>query len=234
MERVYGTGFFDFLRSEFAAINMTNRKDALRLPFDFWGGYVGYLGYELKVECGAESMHASKHPDAAMFFADRCIVVDHSEKDVYLLALSTDDERGISAGRQWIGEMAEAIQNVRSNQESESQRNFSGDGWASFTARQGPDQYKKEVYNALDKIAKGETYEVCLTTMMENRDHVPDPSAFYRELRRRNPAPFAAFLNFSGGPTVCSSSPERFLKLDRHGDIEAKPIKGTRPRKEPK
>jgi para-aminobenzoate synthetase len=28
-------------------------------------------------------------------------------------------------------------------------------------------------------------------------------------------------------PTVCSSSPERFLRLDRHGSLEARPIKGT-------
>jgi para-aminobenzoate synthetase len=45
-------------------------------------------------------------------------------------------------------------------------------------------------------------------------------------LRRVNPAPFAAFLRL-GGVEVASSSPERFLALDRFGRLEAKPIKGT-------
>lgn len=30
-----------------------------------------------------------------------------------------------------------------------------------------------------------------------------------------------------GGPVVCCSSPERFLRLDRAGTLEARPIKGT-------
>ena len=44
---------------------------AAQLPFDFWGGYVGYLGYELKAECGCPGRHVSSHPDAALFLADR-------------------------------------------------------------------------------------------------------------------------------------------------------------------
>ena len=41
------------------------------LPFDFWGGLVGYLGYELKAESGGDAAHTSSVPDAAFFFADR-------------------------------------------------------------------------------------------------------------------------------------------------------------------
>src|SRR4029077_7325320 len=48
-------------------------------------------------------------------------------------------------------------------------------------------------------------------------------------LRRRNPAPFAAYLKL-GKITVLSSSPERFLSVDRDRRVQARPIKGTAPR----
>ena len=41
------------------------------LPFDFWGGLVGYLGYELKAEGGAANSHSASTPDASLFLADR-------------------------------------------------------------------------------------------------------------------------------------------------------------------
>ncbi len=44
-----------------------------------------------------------------------------------------------------------------------------------------------------------------------------------------NPAPFAAFLPYSDLQVLCCS-PERFIRLQRDGTIETRPIKGTRPR----
>jgi para-aminobenzoate synthetase component 1 len=55
------------------------------------------------------------------------------------------------------------------------------------------------------------------------------PFDLYRRLRRRNPAPFAAYLGFDD-VTVLSASPERFLRLDQDRHVETRPIKGTRPR----
>lgn len=52
-------------------------EDAVALPFNFWGGLVGYLGYELKAECGGRAAHASPTPDAAFLLADRLLALDH-------------------------------------------------------------------------------------------------------------------------------------------------------------
>jgi para-aminobenzoate synthetase component 1 len=52
-----------------------------------------------------------------------------------------------------------------------------------------------------------------------------DAFSFYRRLRRVNPAPFAAYLDW-GDLRIASSSPERLVRVDG-GRVEARPIKGT-------
>ena len=74
-------------------------------------------------------------------------------------------------------------------------------------------------------LTAGESYEVCLTDQLSTTAS-PEPFALYRLLRRRNPAPFAAFLKL-GDVAVLSSSPERFLSVDRDRRVQARPIKGT-------
>ena len=59
--------------------------DVGELPFDFWGGLVGYLGYELKAECGGRQAHASPTPDAMLFLADRCACIVHPARYSMLL-----------------------------------------------------------------------------------------------------------------------------------------------------
>ncbi len=55
-----------------------------------------------------------------------------------------------------------------------------------------------------------------------------DPVSLYLRLRRCNPAPFAGYFDL-GDFQVISASPERFLSV-RGGEVEARPIKGTRRR----
>lgn len=89
--------------------------------------------------------------------------------------------------------------------------------------------YLAKVARCLEHIRAGDSYELCLTTRLHTPRAV-EPLAYFRRLRRANPAPYAALLRFGAGLAVCSSSPERFLRIRADGRVECKPIKGTRPR----
>jgi para-aminobenzoate synthetase component 1 len=90
-------------------------------------------------------------------------------------------------------------------------------------------EYVTAVRRALDYIVAGDIYQVNLS----QRFQLPLPGGpleTYLELRRRNPAPFAAYLNLPQAQ-VLSASPERFLRFDAASRrIQTRPIKGTRPR----
>lgn len=89
--------------------------------------------------------------------------------------------------------------------------------------------YKEMIRRTIDYIEAGDIYQANITQRFRAKLHAGiDRLALYRALRRRNPATFAAFLEFED-VAILSSSPERFLKL-RDGLVETRPIKGTRPR----
>lgn len=79
------------------------------LPFDFWGGLVGYLGYELKVECGGANVHTSPHADAALFFADQLCAVDHRTRTLYALALHDGSPTALQAAHSFLASHAAAL-----------------------------------------------------------------------------------------------------------------------------
>ncbi|ONI89492.1 aminodeoxychorismate synthase, component I [Saccharothrix sp. ALI-22-I] len=204
--------FFDWLEADLAAWRVAPPE----VPFEFALGWVGYLGYELKAECGGVAAHRSEQPDAAFVFADRALVFDHLSRCVYLLALSDDDG--------WLGRTAEFL------------RDFTAPPVAPPTparadfvrSRHSRAHYLKLVAACQEAITAGESYEVCLTNTVTWRGAV-DPWDAYRFLRAESPAPFGALLRF-GALRVLSTSPERFIRVDRQGVVESEPIKGTRPR----
>jgi para-aminobenzoate synthetase len=75
---------------------------------DFALGYVGYLGYEMKAECGGEAVHQSDLPDADFVFCDRAVVIDHKLGETWLLALADQAILDQSEAMSWL-EHAEQI-----------------------------------------------------------------------------------------------------------------------------
>jgi len=88
--------------------------------------------------------------------------------------------------------------------------------------------YLDAVQRVRDYIFAGDIFQANLSQRFEAPLR-ESPWSFYSRLRLRNPAPFAAFLE-TPDASVISASPERFLRVDRSGFVETRPIKGTRPR----
>jgi para-aminobenzoate synthetase len=83
-----------------------------------------------------------------------------------------------------------------------------------------------------ERLRAGDSYEVNLTYRVEVADPV-DPVSAYLALRRRNPAPYAGFLQHDvpgARGWLLSSSPERFAAVGVDRTVETRPIKGTLPR----
>lgn len=213
-------GFLSWLRVRLAACHV----DSSSLPFDFAGGFVGWLGYELKAECGGRAHHRSEQPDAAGLWVQRFVAIDHVERTVHFVALHAGDAQAVSA-RIWLDDTMRRAQDA---QEVALPLPEPDGRTLEFSLEAGREQYEAAIARALTWIDAGDTYEVCLTNRVRGQLDV-DPLLLYRRLRRVNPAPFAAFLKLDGLALLCSS-PERFLRIDRSRNVEARPIKGTAPR----
>ncbi|MGI5428139.1 aminodeoxychorismate synthase component I [Streptomyces sp. CA-179760] len=216
---------FDYLKRQ-----LTNRwVDATGLPFDFTGGYVGYLGYEVKADCGSPNRHSSPAPDAAWLFADRVIAVDHQEGFTYAVCLAEDTPQAAREAADWLESALADLSCVAPEAAPLPVSSAPADpGAAEPWLVRDRERYLADIEACQRELRAGTSYEVCLT----NAARLPAPSdalEFYRTLRRDNPAPYAAFLRF-GELEVAGSSPERFLKIGRDGTAEARPIKGTAPR----
>jgi para-aminobenzoate synthetase len=225
--------FFDYLDDQLRARAVAAPAG---LPFDFNLGYVGYLGYELKAESGGTDAHRAETPDAALLFADRALVLDHATGTSYLLALSiAGDAAGTAEAADWLTTTAQALSALpTAPTDPAPARTLSGPAMTdpavgmNVELRHDRDSYLKRIDECLDDINAGESYEICLTNMVTV--HTPiDVVPTFAHLRRVSPVPFGALLDF-GDVAVLSASPERFLSIDGQGTVEAKPIKGTRPR----
>ena len=229
---------FDFLRTIAPAGAV--QRGAPGVPFS--GGAIGYLGYGLRR--AVERLPAAPRdplgqPDAWFGLYDRALVFDHREKRVVLVSTGL----GASGEREREGRAAAGIADMR---RAMSGRAGVGSGatdrvpvrtpaagpgreGARRTARLRTDRtsYLAAVARALEYIAAGDLYQVNLSHRIEC-PFDGDPAELFADLARRNPAPFAAYLD-AGDFQVVSASPERFVALSG-SRVSSSPIKGTRPR----
>jgi len=193
----------------------------------FQTGAAGYLAYDLArhlERLPAHRIDDQPMPDLLMGFYDWTIAFDHKARRAYVLssghpAPSEPEQKSraaarLAAVRQRMAQPSELPKvNVIALPKQETDRRT----------------YEDRVRRVIDYILAGDIYQANLSQRFSAT--LPagmDPFVIYCALRRRNPAPFAAFIRH-GNIALVSASPERFLKL-RDSRVETRPIKGTRPR----
>jgi para-aminobenzoate synthetase component 1 len=221
----------------------------------FQGGAAGYLAYDWGLVL--ESLPAPRVDDLALDDVvlgvyDWVIAWDHAESRAWIISTGLpegDVTRRAARARQRAAAVRARLESAAPLPAAsvpparhEGPRHPSKSGAApSYPAEGGWWDPKLELRSSftrtayLDAVARvreyifaGDIFQANLSQRFE-APLVEAPWTLYTRLRVRNPAPFAAFFELPQA-TVLSASMERFLRVDRAGHVETRPIKGTRPR----
>lgn len=190
---------------------LAKRTEAL----PFLGGLLGYWSYTLADEHERDLGHRPPRPgpglpQARLGIHDWALVQDHAAERAFLVA------------------SAERREDVLTWLEADSP---APDDDFSLTTPFRPDfdraGYGERFRRVIDYLHAGDCYQINLTQRFTAR-YRGDPWHAYRRLRQATPTPFGGYLAH-GDQAILSLSPERFLSAV-DGEVETRPIKGTRAR----
>lgn len=193
----------------------------------FQGGAIGYIAYEYgrRLErLPAPPVDDLQLPDVVLPLYDWVVACDHAFGKAWLISTGAPAPRGPERDARAADRAEAALDRLsRPAAPAAAVAETAGPVFRSNFTRAA---YVEAIARTVDYVLAGDIFQANVAQrFLADLPEGFDPWAFYRRLRTRNAAPFAAYLAF-GDVAVCSSSPERFVRLD--GDrVEARPIKGT-------
>jgi para-aminobenzoate synthetase component 1 len=208
----------------------------------FQGGVAGLFGYDLchHIErLPRPRFDEFAPPDLAAGCYDWVLAFDHRAKRTWLISTGLPESRPWRRRRR----AAERLLEVRRRLQTDFAEPPSDAGPALPSSSLCPQYplsilphltsnfdcpgYLAAVRRAIDYVHAGDCFQVNVAQRLLHPASL-SPLELYGRLRERNAAPFAGLFDL-GGAVVASASPERFLRVEG-GEVETRPIKGTRPR----
>lgn len=196
----------------------------------FFGGAVGYLGYDAvrffeKIEVPRRGV--PDLPDCSFIFAGTVLIFDHVRRTLAIVINSIPgDDPGASYDRA-AGQIDRVAGLVAGSLSGLDRSPGSGPAGGVVDANISREDFMRRVDQAKEYIRAGDILQVVLS----RRIRVPfrgDSFEVYRRLRALNPSPYLYYLDL-GGIRVVGSSPEMLVRVEG-GLAETCPIAGTRPR----
>ena len=232
-----GQAFFARLRKSLQLLGPGELEPGVELPFA--GGLLGYLAYDFgrRLEACAEGAEDDLLlPDARLGLYDWSLISDHQQRSSQLVfhpACPAEKRRWLvglfesavctpeaaPAASPWFAGL-EGAAGIRDQQPF----TLLGD----FQATISRDTYRQAIERIHQYIAAGDCYQVNYTQRFQTA-YRGNPWPAYQALRRACATPFSGYVNLGDEDAILSLSPERFIRLQDER-IEARPIKGTRPR----
>ncbi len=221
---------FALLAEEIAKFSVAHTTTFEKALPPFQGGVAGFFSYELNQyieNVPRARVDDLQFPDLALGFYDLVLAFDHLSQQAWIISTG-DPETGAARERRAAARMRWLLGLIQTYQPLSPLMAFAFDP-SVIRSHFTREQYVRAVLRVKEAIFAGDIFQANISRRLDA--FLPyGHSVFdlYRCLREINPAPFAAFVNLAD-TMIASASPERFLKM-QHQHVEARPIKGTRPR----
>jgi anthranilate synthase component 1 len=197
----------------------------------FFGGAVGYLGYDMVRF--VEELPALKPAeigawDCCFLITENLLIFDNMRQKIKVVSnvhLSDfeDPARAYDRATATIDNLVVRLRGERPAQAPVVRHDDGGELQSNFTRA----QFETAVERCKDYVRAGDVIQVVLSQRFSGELDV-DPFDIYRALRVVNPSPYMFYLQF-GETRVIGASPEVLVRKEGRR-VEVRPIAGTRPR----
>lgn len=198
----------------------------------FWGGFVGYIGYDVVnfyEPVGDTNPDNLKIPDVYLFLSDEVVIFDNLKNSIKIVVSEFVDgnpEEAYRKGLEKIKKIEEQLStNTNINRVPLVDKSIDYGSWEKNITK---DDFLKAVLKAKKYIEEGDIIQVVLSQKFFKKIKDIRPVDVYRTIRYINPSPYLFYLDFKDIKVV-GSSPEILVTV-KDGKILTKPIAGTRPR----
>lgn len=219
----------DILRELVESFKVSDQSEYLPR---FFGGAVGFLGYDMVRFM--EKLPSSKEPLAGFpdssFMIPRMVLIYDNLKQTLTIVNCVEIESGEDLTEQYqaaVARIGEVVERIAGSIPDDLTAKGQDDSDHQFTSNMSDSSFREMVVKAKDYILAGDIIQVVLSQRFHTKTNL-SPFRLYRALRHINPSPYLFYLKQNDLVQI-GSSPEILVRLEQ-GDIELRPIAGTRRR----
>jgi anthranilate synthase component 1 len=197
----------------------------------FFGGAVGYLGYDMVRHIEALPEHNQAQIgtyDSWFLITETLLIFDNMQQKIKVLSNvhlrdGVDPVQAYQRAVQRIEGMIDLLRRPLPGRAGRNGRPAAGELVSNFSR----EDFEAAVGRCKDYVRSGDVIQVVLSQRFSGQLNA-DPFDIYRALRTINPSPYMFYLQFNE-TRVIGASPEVLVR--KEGDhVEVRPIAGTRPR----